>query len=55
MVLPYITLSYIICNEGIWLKMGIKSGMIANELQLVEEVLSGKKDIPEYFTIKENK
>ena len=33
--------------------MGIKSGMIANELQLVEEVLSGKKDIPEYFTIKD--
>lgn len=33
--------------------MGIKSGMIANELQLVQEVLSGKKDIPEYFTIKE--
>ena len=33
--------------------MGIKNGMIANELQLVEEVLSGKKDIPEYFTIKD--
>ena len=32
--------------------MGIKSGMIANEIDLMQRVLKGE-DIPEYFTIKD--